>query len=130
MIRVAIPERIREIYKRLYGVRAELRENLGTKNSKPWLLRRAPWIASWRRSQPRGLPLPAVCLRRTDRDIAALAGECYRDILATYGDNSGPWETWDNAADNLHDQIEQVESLRPHRTRLLPSLSCLSQRPI
>ena len=110
VVRMAIPEDIRDACKRRYGARTELRENLGTKDAKQ-AKASAPAAMDRLRAKLAAARLdlaggPSVA---TDRDIAALAGDFYRDQLATYGDNPGPWEGWDIAEDCLYDQIEQVE---------------------
>lgn len=119
MVRLAIPAALGETCKRLFGVRAEFRENLGTKDSRQATARLSAKLEKARAALGGG---PALV---TDRDIAALAGDCYRDGMAARGDNPAPWEAWNVRADSLYDQIEPRGSL----TMLPVCLPCRRDEP-
>ena len=79
LLRVAIPAHLRETTTRLYGVRQELRENLGTKDAEAARQRAPEALARLREKLNRAeRVVSAEPVQPSLRDIAALAGTWYR----------------------------------------------------
>nr|WP_294520836.1 hypothetical protein [uncultured Rhodopila sp.] len=102
---------------RLFGVGREFRENLRTKDAteakrlSPDAVARLCAKLDQTRAAVVG-ELPAS----SGRDIAALAGEWYRAECATYGDNPGRAEDWEETASALIDPLQQFEDPGDHAT--------------
>lgn len=118
-VRLAIPKPLGDTAKRLYGRRAELIENLHTKDPKE--ARRLSPAALARLQQMLSDIQRAAKVESTppsERDIQGLAGDHYRTVLEAYGDNPGEPGMLDDALDALESQIEQVDE-NPEVDRVL-----------
>lgn len=110
-VRVAIPAHLRDTTARLYGRRAELIENLRTKDAK-----RARALADAATGRLRAQleaaerALQGQAPELTERDIQALAGVFYRREVERFGDDPGRPQDWDMTMDFLGDQAQ------PHPT--------------
>ena len=104
-IRLAIPAHLRNTTATLYGVRAELIANLGTKDAK-----RAKSLADAAAGQLRGQLDTAERAFRgdtpqlTEHDVQALAGLFYRREVEAHGADPGPAINWDMTLEHLGDQ--------------------------
>jgi hypothetical protein len=89
LVRLVVPASLRETSKRLFGVRAELQENLKTKDPTEAKLRAPEAIARLRSKLERARAAAAEAPERpTRREIAALAGEWYRRRVGAHGDDA------------------------------------------
>lgn len=106
-VRLVIPVHLRETTARLYGRRAELIENLRTKDAK-----RARSLADAATGRLRAQleaaerALQGQAAELTERDIQALAGVFYRSEVGRFGDDPGRPEDWDLFTDFLADQAQ------------------------
>jgi integrase len=111
-LRQAIPAALRDTAERLYGVRAEIMVNLGTREPAE-AKRRAPAalaevqgkLAAIRRAAEAatgsGRPV-------TERDVQALAGSFYRTRVAEDEDEPGDPERWEAISLSMSSRVEQV----------------------
>lgn len=117
-VRMAIPAHLRETTGRLYGVRAELIENLGTKDAK-----QARALATAASTRLRGQleaaerSLQGQPLGITERDVQALAGVFYRREVARSGDDPSRWGDFDVVTDLL-DAQRDPDPAAGHRVTL------------
>ncbi len=109
-LRLAIPVSLRDTTQRLYGRRAELIENLRTKDP-----RAARQLAPAAEARLRAKLTAAETAQRgeraslTDRQVAALAGVWYQREIAEHGESPGSDpEGWEMVADSLLDRVEEV----------------------
>lgn len=106
-VRLAIPAHLREITARLYGRRAELIENLKTKDA-----RRARSLADAATGRLRAQleaaerALQGQAPELTERDVQALAGVFYQREVEIHGDDPGDAEGWRLTMGFLGDQAE------------------------
>ena len=108
-VRLMIPAGLRDAAYRLFGVKTELVESLGTKDAReaarlgpPALVRlnaRLDEIAQAHAGAGRDL---------TDMDAVAMGGEAYRFRMAAQGGNVGKPEDWRVVLDHLGDQRDTV----------------------
>ena len=115
-VRLAIPAHLRETTARLYGRRAELIENLRTKDAK-----RARSLADAATGRLRAQleaaerALQGQAPDLTERDMQALAGVFYRRQIETYGDDPGDAAGWSIVMGHLTDQADPEEDADGNR---------------
>lgn len=132
-VRVAVPVHLRETTARLYGRRAELIENLKTKDAK-----RARSLADAATGRLRAQLEEAERAFRgqaaglTERDIQALAGVFYRQQVEDFGDDPGTPGGWHEAMSQLADQADpdpdSARAVTLERADLGPARELLFER--
>jgi integrase len=97
-VRVAIPEHLREITKRLYGVSREHIQSLRTKDPKLAKERAASVVETFMARLRAAEAVASEASREPGpREIAALAGEWYRGRVGAHGDKATEdlhWDIW------------------------------------
>ena len=98
LVRLAIPTDLRETTKRLFGLQAELRENLKTKDSAEARRRAPAAVARLRAKLDRARATASEAPSSpTSREVAALAGQFYRRRVGAGGDAAAQDLHWEVA---------------------------------
>jgi hypothetical protein len=140
IVRLAIPPDVRDTAKRLFGVQAELRENLGTKD--PSEARRlAPAAVARLRAkldQARRTMVEAPA-PPTAREVAALAGEFYKRRVGAGGNEAEQDGHWEVAPELFGDDpavtgpddpdLPDLEAISRQRAVGLPELNGFATDP-
>jgi hypothetical protein len=105
-VRLAVPAHLRETCGTIYGRRAELIENLKTKDPAE-AKRRAPDAERRLRNMLHTAEAAHDGMVRplTDKQAAALAGEWYHQQVAVHSDQPGPVIQWEAERSSLWDQV-------------------------
>ena len=128
-VRLAVPKHLREATGLLYGQRAELIANLGTKDASEARRRASAATAELRSRLEAAERLAAgEAVSLSERDVEALAGRFYRREVERWDADPGPAKQWTMALEWLREQADAEEALRPSRADLEPARALLKER--
>lgn len=106
-LRLAVPADLWETTGQLYGQRRELLENLGTKDAREAKSLAGAALARLQaRLDAARATKAGERAQLTDREVAALAGVFYREMVARFEDDIGSPEGWDAEVDRLSEQVD------------------------
>ncbi len=110
LVRLAIPQELRETTKRMFGVQAEFQENLKTKDPTEAKHRAPEALARLRSKLDRARAIVAEApAAPTRKEIAALAGEWYRRRVGANGSHAEQDLHWEIALELADDDPRAID---------------------